>query len=69
MLDYWFWRNAAAHEIDSFWQNSEKLKLVEIKSRATIQPDMFRGLRYFEKYHPDLTKIKYLVHTGPYNQK
>jgi predicted AAA+ superfamily ATPase len=68
LLDYWFWRDTAGHEIDLIWQNSEKLNLVEIKASETIMPEMFKGFNYFEKLSPDLIDSKTLVHTGLFNQ-
>ncbi len=68
LLDFWFWRDAAGHEIDFIWQSSEKLNLVEIKATETIMPEMFRGLNYFEQLLPSQISSKTLVHTGSANQ-
>lgn len=68
LLDFWFWRDAAGHEIDLIWQDSEKLNLVEIKASETIMPEMFKGFNYFEKLSPNLIESKTLVHTGLFNQ-
>jgi predicted AAA+ superfamily ATPase len=69
LLDVWFWRDAAGHEVDLIWQNSERLNLVEIKASETIMPEMFKGLAYFEKLKPDLIQSKSIVHTGLFNQQ
>ncbi len=68
MVDFWFWRDAVGHEVDLIWQSDEKLNLVEIKATQTIMPDMFKGLNYFEKWEPNLTASKTIVHTGLFNQ-
>lgn len=69
MRDFWFWRDAKGHEVDLIWQKSEKLNIVEIKASATIMPEMFKGLSYFEKYFVDKIESKTLVHSGNFNQK
>ena len=63
LRDFWFWRDAVGHEIDLIWQKSEKLNLVEIKASATIMPEMFKGILYFEKLSGNI-ESKTLVHTG-----
>ncbi len=68
LRDIWFWRDAAAHEIDMIWQNDEQLNAVEIKATETIVSDMFKGLTYFESVSPLTIKSKTLVHTGLTNQ-
>lgn len=69
LRDYWFWRDAVGNEVDLIWQQSEKLNLIEIKASETIQPKMFKGLKYFEKQKPQLVESKTLVHTGLFQQK
>jgi predicted AAA+ superfamily ATPase len=68
LLDCWYWRDAAGHEVDFIWQHSEKLNLVEIKASETIMPDMFKGLTYLDKLLPGKISSKTLVHTGSANQ-
>ncbi|MCH8545890.1 MAG: ATP-binding protein [Cryomorphaceae bacterium] len=67
--DFWFWRDAAGHEVDLIWQHTEKINIVEIKASETIMSDMFKGLNYFEALKPDLIDSKTLVHTGNFNQE
>ncbi|MBL7822500.1 MAG: ATP-binding protein [Saprospiraceae bacterium] len=69
LLDFWFWRDAIGHEVDLIWQNSEMLNLVEIKASETIMPDMFKGLKYFEKLKHEMIESKTLVHSGLFNQE
>ena len=68
LLDYWYWRDVAGHEVDFIWQYTEKLNLVEIKSSETIMPDMFKGLTYLDNLLPGKISSKTLVHTGTANQ-
>ena len=68
LLDCWYWRDAAGHEVDFIWQHTEKLNLVEIKASETIMPDMFKGLSYLDKLLPGKISSKTLVHTGSANQ-
>lgn len=69
LRDFWFWRDAVGNEVDLIWQQSEKLNLIEIKASETIQPKMFKGLKYFEKLKPQLVDSKTLIHTGLFQQK
>ncbi|CAN1550497.1 COG1373 Predicted ATPase (AAA+ superfamily) [Flavobacteriaceae bacterium] len=69
LRDLWFWRDAAGHEVDLIWQNSELLNLVEIKASETIKSEMFKGLSYFEKLKPELIESKSVVHSGLSNQE
>ena len=67
--DFWFWRDAAGHEVDLLWQNDERLNLVEIKATQTIMSDLFKGMAYFENLAPQLVKSKTLVYAGMENQQ
>lgn len=67
--DFWFWSDAAGHEVDLLWQNDERLNLVEIKATQTIMSDLFKGMAYFENLAPQLVKSKTLVYAGMENQQ
>lgn len=69
LRDFWFWRDSAGHEVDLFWQNDERLNLVEIKATQTIMSDLFKGMSYFENLAPELVKSKTLVFAGLENQQ
>ena len=69
LRDFWFWRDAAGHEVDLLWQDDERLNLVEIKATQTIMSDLFKGMTYFENLAPQLVKTKTLVYAGMENQQ
>ena len=69
LRDFWFWRDAAGHEVDLLWQDDERLNLVEIKATQTIMSDLFKGMAYFENLAPQLVKSKSLVYAGMENQQ
>ena len=69
LRDFWFWRDAAGHEVDLLWQDDERLNLVEIKATQTIMSDLFKGMAYFENLAPQLVKSKTLVYAGMENQQ
>jgi len=69
LRDFWFWRDAAGHEVDLLWQDDERLNLVEIKATQTIMSDLFKGMSYFENLLPHLVKSKSLVYAGMENQQ
>jgi len=69
LRDFWFWRDSAGHEVDLFWQDDERLNLVEIKATQTIMSDLFKGMHYFENLAPKLVKSKSLVYAGMENQQ
>ncbi|MDE3055682.1 MAG: ATP-binding protein [Verrucomicrobiota bacterium] len=41
----YFWRDKSGHEVDCLLEEGAKLYPIEIKSSATIQPDLFSGLQ------------------------
>jgi uncharacterized protein len=56
---FYFWSDQSSHEVDLLIDRGTGLTAVEIKSGHTIQPDFFKGLRYFGNLAPqtDLTLI------------
>ncbi|MEZ0542921.1 ATP-binding protein [Fibrella arboris] len=49
---FYFWSDQSTHEIDLLIDQGTKLTAIEIKSGKTIQPDFFKGLRYFGELAP-----------------
>ena len=52
---FYFWSDQSSHEIDLIIDRGVSLNAIEIKSGRTIQPDFFKGLRYFSKLSPAST--------------
>ncbi len=67
--DIWFWRDASDHEVDFIIESDKGFEIAEIKASATIQPDMFKGLKYFEELSQIENLTKTLVYGGNVNQK
>lgn len=65
--DIYFWRDTAGKEIDLIIDQGTQIKVVEIKSGKTIQPDFFKSLLDFEKLAP--ASNKFLVYGGSESQK
>ena len=64
---FYFWRDYTQNEVDLLIEDGLKLKAVEIKSGKTINPDFFKGLKYFQKIAPEAESI--LVYGGDQFQK
>lgn len=64
MKEFWFWRDAAGHEVDLIVQDDDLLQVIEIKSTKTILPNLFDGLEYFENLAKEDIKNKTLIYAG-----
>ncbi len=64
LMDFWFWRDSAGHEIDLIIQDGAKLNLLEFKASQTVMPDMFQELNYFERLSGKKDITKTLVFGG-----
>ena len=45
----YFWRDHSGHEVDMIVEQGTTLKAIEIKSTTTLNPELFKGLRWFSK--------------------
>ena len=59
----YFFRDNNKNEVDIIFKQSESLVPVEIKSAATYNDDLLKGLRYFQKNIPKVKK-GYLIYGG-----
>ena len=64
----WFWRDSKGHEIDLLLEHAGQATAVEIKSTETLNPELFRGLRYFQSLSGTPEDNLLLVHGGPRTQ-
>ena len=64
MKEFWFWRNSDGREIDLLSQEDDFLDVFEIKSTATIAPNLFKELEYFDKLAKDEIGTKTLIYSG-----
>lgn len=63
-----FFRDSNGNELDAVIELSGKIKIIEIKSGKTINPDFFKGFKYWDKLQVDIYTEKYLVYGGDQNQ-
>ncbi len=64
-MPLFFWRDSTGNEIDCLVEEGNTIKIIEIKSSATISPDFFKGLNYYKKFNA-LTN-PYLFYGGVHN--
>lgn len=64
LVDLWFWRDSAGHEVDLLIHEGLNLNLVEFKATQTIMTDLFKGLNFFEKESKKDHLTKTLVYSG-----
>ncbi len=69
MDDFWFFRDAAGHEVDLIVQKDDIMEINEIKATETISQDLFKELTYFENLSKENIEEKNVIYGGNQNQK
>lgn len=64
----YFYRDASGHEVDLLVPTAGKLRALEIKAGATVNPDYFKALRQFAKDHPAQLESGGVIYGGQQNQ-
>jgi predicted AAA+ superfamily ATPase len=64
-----FWRDNTGNEIDCLIETGTIVRSVEIKSSATVHPDFFKGLQFFEKLSGTGAQNAFLLYGGDKNSK
>ncbi len=64
----YFWRDRSGHEIDCLIDFGSGVKTVEIKSGVTIQPNFFKGLKFWQTLTGHPPAHSYLVYGGVNSQ-
>jgi len=64
-MPLFFWRDSTGNEIDCLVEEGNTIKIIEIKSSATISPDFFKGLNYYKKFNASAKP--YLLYGGIQN--
>lgn len=59
-----FWRNSTGHEVDLLIDEGAHFSAVEIKSGETLNPEFFKGLRYFERLSGNTDDRFYVIYGG-----
>jgi predicted AAA+ superfamily ATPase len=65
--EYFFWRDKTGNEIDLLEDNHKSLRIIELKSGETINPNFWKTLHYFEKIH-GLPLEKQVIYGGKEEQ-
>ncbi len=62
--EMYFYRDATGNEVDLLLPSGRRLRAVEIKAGATVNPDYFRGLAGFSAQFPDALEGGSVVYGG-----
>jgi len=62
--EMYFYRDATGNEVDLLLPAGRRLRAVEIKAGATVNPDYFRGLAGFAASYPDALEAGSVVYGG-----
>lgn len=68
LREYWFWRDAAGHEVDLLTQRGGGFDIFEIKSSRTLKPRLFKGLHNFTSIASGRVKSQTLIYGGEAEQ-
>ncbi|WP_425420162.1 ATP-binding protein [Phaeodactylibacter xiamenensis] len=64
LREYWFWRDAAGHEIDLLTQRGGSFDIFEVKAARTLKPRLFKGLQDFVKIAEGRVQSQTLIYGG-----
>lgn len=64
LREYWFWRDAAGHEIDLLTQRGGSFDIFEVKAARTLKPRLFKGLHDFAKISEGRVQSQTLIYGG-----
>ena len=64
----YFYRDSSGHEVDLVIPEANSVHCYEIKAGSTVNSDYFRGLKQFEKDHPQRMRSGHLIYGGESNQ-
>ncbi len=68
LREYWFWRDAAGHEIDLLTQRGGRFDIFEVKAARTLKPRLFKGLQDFAKISQGRVQSQTLIYGGAETQ-
>lgn len=66
--ELYFYRDAAGHEVDLLIPTGRRLRAIEVKAGATVNPDYFKGLRAFSAHHPAALEAGCVIYGGEVTQ-
>ena len=68
-LDYYFWQDSNAHEVDLLMKNGQAFSIFEIKATQTISTALFKEMDRFEEIAAPAPVDKTLIYGGSENEK
>ena len=60
----YFWRDSTGNEIDVLIDQGDELTPLEIKAGQTVNPDFFKGIRFWKKLTKTIDRPSALVYGG-----
>jgi hypothetical protein len=58
------WRDSTGNEIDVLIDQGDELTPLEIKAGQTVNPDFFKGIRFWKKLSNDINQQAALLYGG-----
>jgi predicted AAA+ superfamily ATPase len=68
-VNLYYWRDNVGNEIDCIQEEGDSLRIIEIKSGATINPAYFKAFRYFDKIDVMSDKKYNVIYGGEHIQR
>ena len=66
--EMYFYRDSDGHEVDLLLPTGGRMRAIEIKAGATVNPDYFKGLKKFAAQYPDACDGGSVIYGGEQNQ-
>jgi predicted AAA+ superfamily ATPase len=66
--EMYFYRDSDGHEVDLLLPHARRLRAIEIKAGATVNPDYFKGLKKFAALYPSACDGGCVIYGGQENQ-
>ena len=66
--EMYFYRDSDGHEVDLLLPHAGRLRAIEIKAGATVNPDYFKGLKKFAALYPSACDGGCVIYGGQENQ-
>lgn len=68
-VETYFWRDHHGLEVDCLIEDGQKLRAVEMKSTATITPDLLRGLKRWQELAANESTDATVIYAGPNTER
>ncbi len=67
--EMYFYRDSEGNEVDLLLPTGGQMHAVEIRAGATVNPDYFKGLKTFQKHHPQALASGNVIYGGTQGQQ